>query len=108
MSRNSTPASAPKSETKPAVEATDTKSKTVKPLYAVHEINPFGKGNHATANSVFVPVSEDERNELLGLEAARELTEDELVVFDAKQAAMAKNPAAAIPAADAPDPDVIS
>lgn len=91
--------------TKPKTEAAAPAAptvKAVKPLYAIHEINPFGNGNHAPADSIFVPVSKDERDELLALEAARELTEDEKLIFAAKTAA-SSTPASPAPAAGAED-----
>lgn len=92
----------PAEPAKAAAPAPEAKPKAVKPLYAIHEINPFGKGGHAPADSIFVPVSKDERDELLALEAARELTEDEKLIFAAKTAA-SSTPASPAPAAGAED-----
>lgn len=53
----------------------------VSPLVALNAI-VFGKQQTAAPNSLFVPVSEKERDELLKLEAAREPNEQELALAE--------------------------
>jgi hypothetical protein len=67
----------------------------VAPLYAIHKIT-YGDDQAAPSKSIFTPVSEDERNELLGLGAARELTAEEaaLLGLQAAPAAPEGDPAA--------------
>jgi hypothetical protein len=47
----------------------------------------YGAGQTAPARSIFTPVSEAERNELLACGAVRELTEDEAKIFAVAPAA---------------------
>lgn len=64
----------------------------VKPLFALHKIT-YGNAQTAPSKSIFTPVSETERLELLGIGAARELDDVETVLAGASAA----------PAADSED-----
>lgn len=88
------------------------------PVFALHKI-VYGAGKTAL-QEIFTPVSEKERDELIGCGAARELTEAEQLIGEAmaarKAAAATETPApstegtteTAEPVSTAPtDPDVI-
>lgn len=56
----------------------------VKPAFALNSI-VYGKSQRAEPRSIFVPVSQAERDELVALEAIRDLTPDEAKLFKLTQ-----------------------
>lgn len=53
----------------------------IKPLFAIHAINPFSNGKSAPAGSIFTPDTAQERDELIALGAARDLDEVEASAY---------------------------
>lgn len=72
----------------------------IAPLFALHKIR-YGKAQTAPSKSLFVPVNEKERDEILALNAAREPTETELAVFGGAPAPTGNGAAAVDDAAPA-------
>ena len=74
-------APAPASAPKPVAKAAAPKVKPVAPVFAEARIT-YGKASKAVPGDIFVPTSEKERGELVGMKAARDLTEAELALHE--------------------------
>jgi len=64
-----------------AAKKVKVKEGEVAPVFALSKVT-YGDHQTAVARSIFTPATEAERNELFGLKAVRELTDDEVARFE--------------------------